>query len=149
MTATDALEDFYADRPEAERLQRGLGRLELLRTRELLACTLPALPAVIGDVGGGTGQHAGWLAGEGYEVHLVDPVARHVEWAARDHPALASVQVGDARSLPWSADSCDAVLLMGPLYHLTERRDRLRALAEARRVLRDGGTLFAVIGRRG
>jgi hypothetical protein len=34
--------------------------------------------------------------------------------------------------------------LFGPLYHLTERADRLRALAEARRVLQPGGRLFAV-----
>jgi SAM-dependent methyltransferase len=140
-----SLDGFYAERPEADRLLQGLGRLELVRTRELLSEALPAPPAVIGDVGGGTGPYAGWLAANGYEVHKIDPVERHVAWAARDHPTLASVQVGDARRLPWSARSCDAVLLMGPLYHLTERQDRLQALREAGRVLREGGTLFAVV----
>ena len=36
----------------------------------------------------------------------------------------------------------DAVLLFGPLYHLTARSDRLAALTEARRVLRPHGVIF-------
>jgi hypothetical protein len=47
-------------------------RLELLRTRELLQRQLPSPPAVVLDVGGGTGVRAAWLAGRGYRVHLVD-----------------------------------------------------------------------------
>jgi ubiquinone/menaquinone biosynthesis C-methylase UbiE len=52
--------------------------------------------------------------------------------------------VGDARTLPFSDGSADAVLLHGPLYHLTERSDRMAALREARRVLRPGGVVAAV-----
>jgi ubiquinone/menaquinone biosynthesis C-methylase UbiE len=40
--------------------------------------------------------------------------------------------------------SVDAVLLHGPMYHLTEKPERLLALAEARRVLRPDGVLLAV-----
>ena len=36
-----------------------------------------------------------------------------------------------------------AVVLFGPLYHLTDRADRVQALREARRVLRPGGALLA------
>ena len=50
---------------------------------------------------------------------------------------------GDARDLPWPDASADAVLLLGPLYHLVERPDRLAALAEAARVLRPGGLVVA------
>lgn len=39
--------------------------------------------------------------------------------------------------------SAHAVLLLGPLYHLTEREDRIQALREARRILRPDGVLFA------
>lgn len=51
--------------------------------------------------------------------------------------------VGDGRDLPVSEASYDAVLLLGPLYHLTERADRVRALSEARRVVRPGGLVAA------
>ena len=65
----------------------------------------------------------------------------HVERAAASGTFAA--EVGDARSLRQAEASVDAVLLLGPLYHLTEPVDRARALAEARRVLRPGGVLLA------
>jgi ubiquinone/menaquinone biosynthesis C-methylase UbiE len=51
--------------------------------------------------------------------------------------------VGDARQLLWADNSADAVLLLGPLYHLTSRDDRLQALREAYRVVRPGGVVAA------
>jgi SAM-dependent methyltransferase len=54
-----------------------------------------------------------------------------------------TAQLGDARELPYEDDSHDAVLLLGPLYHLPDRADRIRALAEARRVARSGGLVAA------
>jgi len=92
--------------------------------------------------GGGPGVYAEWLAGLGYRVHLLDPVARHVEEALAH--ASFTAALGDARHLEAGNASYDAVLLMGPLYHLTERADRLRALGEARRVVVPGGRVIAV-----
>jgi ubiquinone/menaquinone biosynthesis C-methylase UbiE len=143
-----AILGYYAAGLERGRMFEGRSQLDRVRTQELLARHLPPPPAVILDVGGGPGVHARWLATEGYEVHLVDPVPLHVEQAISDpeigSQPLASTRVGDARCLEQSAMSADAVLLMGPLYHLTDRADRLQALREARRVVRAGGWLFAV-----
>jgi hypothetical protein len=56
-----------------------------------------------------------------------------------------SVVPGDARSLAEDDGSYDAVLLLGPLYHLTERTDRVRALAEHDRVIAGAtGHLLAI-----
>jgi SAM-dependent methyltransferase len=132
--------------------QRRLGpwNLERVRTWELLGRHLPAPPAVVLDVGGAAGVYALPLAAQGYQVHLVDPLARHVEQALEasgGQPAtpLASATVGDARRLDRPDASVDAALLLGPLYHLTDRADRVRALAEARRVLRPDGVLVAAV----
>ncbi|MDX3196063.1 class I SAM-dependent methyltransferase, partial [Streptomyces sp. MN03-5084-2B] len=116
------------------------GRLEYLRTRELLRRFLPGRARVL-DVGGGTGVHAEWLAADGHVVHLVDVVADHVAHA-RTLPGVTA-SVGDARGLSFPDAAFDVVLLLGPLYHLVDRADRMRALAEARRVLRPGGVLAA------
>jgi SAM-dependent methyltransferase len=139
--------DHYAMGREQDRLARGHGRLEALRTTELLHRWLPAPPATVLDVGGAAGRYALPLAEQGYAVHLLDPVPLHVEQATTastraQHP-LASVLLGDARSLPFRDGSADAVLLLGPLYHLVDRSDRLAALREARRVLRPGGVVVA------
>jgi 2-polyprenyl-3-methyl-5-hydroxy-6-metoxy-1,4-benzoquinol methylase len=69
---------YYARGQEDERLDQDTGQLERFRTQELLLRHLPAPPAVVLDVGGGTGQYATWLAARGYTVHLVDPVPLHV-----------------------------------------------------------------------
>ncbi len=134
----------YADRyDESARLDgSAFDRVEALRTKEILLRHLPAPPAVVLDVGGGPGVYASWLSGLGYEVHLVDPVERHVEGAMTREPPPLSARVGDARSLDFDDGSADAVLLLGPLYHLPEKGDRFVALGEARRVLRQGGPVF-------
>ena len=129
----------YAEGIEANRLRRP--RLEWLRSEELLRSHLPSAPASVLDVGGGPGRYASWLAGLGYEVTLVDPVPLHVEQASASTSFTATL--GDARALEAADASFDVVMLMGPLYHLTERSDRLLALAEARRVVRPGGLVVA------
>ena len=137
------IQRYYEQGRERERLTRGGGTLELVRTQELLERYLPPPPADVLDVGGGPGVYAAWLAHAGYRVHLVDPLPLHVEQAAEaaaaqpNHPFTAAV--GDARQLDEPDASFDAALLFGPLYHLTEQAERLAALAEARRVLRPGG----------
>src|SRR5207249_1849236 len=111
-------------------------RLEFVRTQELLSRFLPAPPAIVLDVGGGPGRYAACLATAGYTVTVLDPVPLHVEQAGA---AGLDAVLGDARSLPWEDARADAVLCLGPLYHLRAPHDRLAALTEARRVLRPGG----------
>ena len=128
---------------EADRLM-GDNQLEYLRTTEIIARHISPPPGVVADVGGGPGVYARWLIERGYSVRLFDIVPRHVDAAqgTNGHGRLAA-ELADARSVPMGDLSADAVLLLGPLYHLVERNDRLKALEEARRILRPGGTLFA------
>jgi SAM-dependent methyltransferase len=139
----DEIRGYYETGEELGRLERGYSRLEFVRTKELLLRYLPPPPARVLDVGGGPGVYAAWLADAGYEVKLVDLTPLHVK-EARDRAAGRFVaEVGDARALADPEESYDAVLLLGPLYHLVERVDRVQALTEARRVLRPDGLLAA------
>ena len=141
------IEGYYSQGWEQQRLSGGQGELERLRTQAILARELPPAPAVVYDIGGGAGVYSFPLAQQGYKVHLIDPVELHLE-QVRAHAkkfgiALASIAAGDARKLDIPASTADAVLLLGPLYHLTDAADRLQALREAFRILKPSGVLFA------
>jgi SAM-dependent methyltransferase len=144
---TSEMHAYYALLGERDRLRvPAHGRLEYLRTWDLLTRLLPPAPASVLDVGGATGVYAGPLAAAGYTVHVVDPLPEHAAAAAALPGVTAAV--GDARRLPAAAATADAVLLLGPLYHLTQRADRVRAWREAARAVRPGGPVAAAtIGR--
>ncbi len=141
------IKDYYQRNAEESRLQFGSGPLEEARTRELIERHLPKAPAEIVDVGGGAGVYAFWLAEGGFQVQLVDASPRLIDEARRRNSTAAhrliACSVGDARNIPADDESVSAVLMLGPLYHLTEAEDRVTALREGCRVLQRGGVLFA------
>lgn len=138
-----AMHAYYERDEERGRLDTAAGRLEFARTTEVVGRTLPAAPATIADIGGGPGRYVDWLVDSGYTVIHRDPIAIHVEAVRSRHGVAVDSAVGDARSVDLADASVDAVLLLGPLYHLPDRADRRRALAEARRIVRPGGTVHA------
>jgi SAM-dependent methyltransferase len=142
----DSILEHYAEGVELDRMAGPSSRIEFARTKELLERFLPPAPALVLDVGGGPGVYAAWLVEQGYRVHLVDPVPLHVEQAHTRGGFTA--ELGDARNLTCEDESFDAVLLLGPLYHLPDGADRLRALSEATRVVRPSGVVaVAAISR--
>jgi ubiquinone/menaquinone biosynthesis C-methylase UbiE len=148
LTLPPEMFDHYRQVQESTRLFNGAGELERTRTQDILQRHLPRPPATVFDIGGAAGAYALWLARAGYTVHLFDPVEHHVQQASaasRDQSEypLASCSVGDARSIDRPDASADAILFLGPLYHLTDRADRLVALKEAHRLLKPGGRIFA------
>jgi ubiquinone/menaquinone biosynthesis C-methylase UbiE len=133
---------------DARLWEPGKGDLVRLRTWDIFNRYIPPGGRIV-DVGGGPGTHAAHLAESGYEVILVDPLQSHLDEALRRASASTDwtfgVHRGDASDLPAPDESCDAVLLMGPLYHLIDADERQAALGEARRVLRPGGVILAEV----
>ncbi|MBE5793241.1 MAG: class I SAM-dependent methyltransferase [Clostridiales bacterium] len=133
---------------EKDRLRSGIGLIEFERTKEILLEKLPDPPAVIYDIGGAYGEYAWWLASLGYEVHLFDLSETNIRMSAEmaaEYPGveLADAMVCDARAIPRPGESADAVLLMGPLYSITEYDERILAIRESRRLLKRNGILFS------
>jgi ubiquinone/menaquinone biosynthesis C-methylase UbiE len=136
--------DFYTATSEEGRLQLGLGPLEFERNQDLIGRFLPK-KGVIVDVGGGPGIYAEWLAGMGYEVHLVDPVEKHIKQAnkrSKQGKKPFKAILGEAQKLDLPDNFVDVVVMHGPLYHLQQKAERVKALSEAKRVLKSGGILL-------
>jgi SAM-dependent methyltransferase len=144
-TARAAMFAYYERGAEHGRLDEPQGQLEFARTRQIISRHLPPPPATVADIGGGPGRYALWLATLGYRVLHRDVVPLHVDQLMRQaagNPRIESA-VADARDPYLDPGSADAVLLLGPLYHLERRADRVDALAAAARVVRPGGPVFA------
>lgn len=139
----DEIRAYYEGGVELDRMTQGYSRIEFIRTKEILERYLSKPPVRVLDVGGGPGAYAEWLADLGHEVRLVDAVPLHVQRAVERARGRFTAVEGDARSLDESDEDYDVVLLLGPLYHLTRREERLAALREALRVLRSGGLVAA------
>ena len=145
--STHTINTFYnSTQMETDRLGQHVFQLEKIRTQEIILRYLKP-PMNIADIGGATGAYSFWLYDMGHHVHLLDAAEFHIEAATKisisENKPLASISLGDARQLPYDDEQFDLVLLFGPLYHLQEKEDRVKSIAEAKRVLKKGGELFA------
>jgi len=137
---------YYQKFDESSRLSAdSSGRLEFEMTMRILQRHLPARSRIL-DLGGATGVYSFPLAQMGHEVWLADLSENLIEQARAQNAdgRLKSCDVVNAIDLSRYADGFfDAVLLLGPLYHLTDPDERQRCVREVRRVLRDEGTVIA------
>jgi SAM-dependent methyltransferase len=140
------IEAYYLRGEERDRLAVGpIAMIEFERTKEIILRSLPPAPALVADIGGGPGRYTQWLAGLGYQVEHRDLMPLHVDQvrAAVGENARVRTMLGNALDLDLPDSSVDAVLLLGPLYHLKSRADRIKALREAARIAAPGGPIFA------
>jgi len=146
MENIDEVFEFYNAGEEKNRLERGLGIVELYRTKEILMKFITNTNNRIYDVGGGIGVYSSWLSEMDNEVHLLELAPSAVEYAIKNQSQNNTfiAEVCDARNINRADESADIVLLMGPLYHLQNRDDRLQVLNEVKRVLKKDGLLFSV-----
>ncbi len=139
---------YEVSNEDARLWEPGSGELTRLRSWDIFDRLLPGSGTVV-DIGGGPGTHSAYLARRRYEVTLLDPLPTHVSVAAARSAAQPDAPfhtgLAEARELPLADATVDAALLMGPLYHLVEREERVAALREVARVLRPGGRILAEI----
>jgi len=140
------IEAFYNKASEETRLNKGMGIFEFERVKYLIEKYIQNSSSIIIDVGGGTGKYAEWLAKKEHQVHLVEPVAKHLKTAQERANKLKnkfSVHEGIAQKLEFKNNFADLIILHGPLYHLQNKKDRSLAIREAKRVVKANGIILA------
>jgi ubiquinone/menaquinone biosynthesis C-methylase UbiE len=145
--STHTINTFYnSTQMETDRLGQHVFQLEKIRSQEIIQRYLKS-SMNIADIGGATGAYSFWLHDMGHNVHLLDAAEFHIEAATKisitENKPLASISLGDARKLPFDDEKFDLVLLFGPLYHLQQKDDRIKTIAEAKRVLKNDGIILA------
>ncbi|MDR0325709.1 MAG: class I SAM-dependent methyltransferase [Oscillospiraceae bacterium] len=142
--AVQTVRDFYNQNPETE-YNRIAGRPEFMLTCRYIDRYIQLGDTVL-DIGGGPGRYALYLAQKGCDVTLIDLSEENAAFAAsraRDEKLPLKAMQGDAREADKLLGGLfDHVLLMGPLYHLLEEADRIKAVSAALRLLKPGGLLF-------
>lgn len=147
---SEAVRSYYASFGEREctRLTTSIGTIEFAVNCHALVKHLPSNARVL-DIGGGPGRYALWLAERGHRVILADlssellAIARRKAAESHSGTLIEEIVEADARDLSqWDDDSFDAVLSLGPFYHLPDPADRERAAGELSRVVRPGGLAF-------
>ena len=145
MERTEIMNIIYSSQSEDTRLTRSRhGQLEYLTTMNYLHKLVPSGSRIL-EVGAGTGRYSVALAREGYDVTAVELVANNLDILRQNAIGLENITSyqGDAENLSLFADnSFDAVLVLGPMYHLFERAEQHKALDEAIRVSKPGGIIM-------
>ncbi|MCU7613463.1 class I SAM-dependent methyltransferase [Chryseobacterium sp. GMJ5] len=141
---SSSIERFYNKSSEEDRLSKGMGIFEFERIKYLIQLHLKD-PSIIIDIGGGTGKYSEWLSKLKHQVYLVDPIDKHLRIAKERSQKLKNtfkVIKGEARNLDFPNGFADIVILHGPLYHLQKEEERIKAIDEAKRVVKKGGIIL-------
>ena len=145
------LSNYYENYEEDGRLDRDNGhKIEWLTSIKYLEKFIPKGSKIL-DCCAGTGQYSFWLAEKGFEVTAGDFVSKHTEImkSSPKSKLLKHIYNGSVLEMPqFSAGQFDVVLCMGAYYHLQDETERIKAIKECLRVLKDGGLfVLAYINR--
>jgi len=151
-----SLEKYYNKFHEENRLTTRHGTVEFLTTMHYIEAMaymvveqqhvvvepVETTPIKIADIGAGTGRYSVELCHRGYDVTAVELVPHNLEILRSKHENIKTWQ-GDARDLHFlENETFDITLLFGPLYHLHGDDEKLKALAESRRITKKGGYIL-------
>lgn len=134
---------YYNKFNEDKRLKRRHGIVEYTVAMKYIHKYLEKMdnPKIL-DVGAGTGKYSISLFNEGYDVTAVELVKHNLMTLKRNCPTLKSYQ-GNAIDLKKFKDnSFDMILLFGPLYHLISKEEKVKALMEAKRIVKEDGIIM-------
>mgnify|MGYP000095150594 CR=1 FL=1 len=133
---------YYNKFNEDKRLTRRHGIVEFNTSIHYILKYLGGEGKKVLDVGAGTGKYSGYLYDKGYDVTSVELVKHNLMTIKKNYPYIPSY-IGNALDLSrFDDNSFEAVILFGPMYHLISNEDKIKALSEAKRIVKENGLIF-------
>ena len=146
MTTLESLTQFYTNHcDEDSRLRSRHGMVEYLTTMRYVEKYLHPGARII-EIGAGTGRYSHTLARMGYQVDAVELIQHNIDVFEQNTQPEENITIRQGNALDLSAfddETYDITLLLGPMYHLFTVEEQKQALAEAIRVTKKGGVVFA------
>ncbi len=142
---TDIIKSYYDNDAMMEWERTNESRIEYIITRKMLSQYIKPGEKVF-DIGGGPGRYSTWLASQGCHVTLFDLSEENIEFAkakAKELDLPLKTICGNAldESL-YPDEKFDHILVMGPMYHLFNEKDRRKVIDNALLHLKKGGKIY-------
>lgn len=133
---------YYNKFNEDKRLVSRHGQVEFAVTNKYIEEIIAGRKELsIIDIGAGTGRYTAYLESLGHNVTAVELVNKNVS-QIKMKTKTAVVKQGNALELKFNDNTFDVALLFGPVYHLFSFEDKLKAITEAKRVVKKGGHIL-------
>lgn len=132
---------YYNKFNEDKRLTHRHGIVEYITAKKYIDKYIKPNSKII-DIGAGTGKYSIALYNEGHDVTAIELIKHNLMTLKKNCKEITSYQ-GNAINLSKEKDNTyDLVLLFGPLYHLINFEDKVKALKEAKRILKPNGIIM-------
>ena len=141
----DFLKNYYHSHDEENRLLSQHGRVEYITTQKYIHEYLRGTDTAILEIGAGTGRYSVSLAKEGHQVTAVELIEHNIDLLRKKLDGTERINILQGNALDLSAlpdNTFDMTLLLGPMYHLYSKEEKIRALSEAVRVTKPKGYIL-------
>lgn len=132
--------NYYNKFNEDKRLNTKHGNIEFITAINYINKYIKKGDKIL-DIGAGTGKYSIYFYNQGYDVTALELVKHNLRVLEKNEPNIKAYH-GNALNLKFNDSSFDIVLLFGPMYHLISFEDKLKAINEAKRVLKPNGLIF-------
>ena len=140
MNKLDKLNDYYNKFNEDKRLLSRHGIVEFRVTTSFIDKYLKENDSIV-DIGAGSGRYSVYYKNKGHEVLAVEPLSTNVGKIKRNDSQLKVLQAS-ATNLNKVDKEYDVALMFGPMYHLLNKEDKIKAINEVRRIVKNNGLIF-------
>lgn len=144
MMENNFLEQYYNLYDEDGRLSSKHGKVEFITTMKYIHDYVKPGAKVL-EVGAGTGRYSIALSREGYQVQAMELIEHNIEVFKSKLTDNEHIDIKQGNALDLSVydnNYFDAILILGPMYHLYNEEDKVQVLNEAKRILKKDGYIF-------